>query len=99
MLGRTKKAAEHMPYPDNYADYDIDECDDSIGLSCDPACVAGRHVSLKVTITLAEELTAGQGLAVFALSGGRPKDAILRLPLPPPRAIPRSRPRAALRFG
>ncbi|MFC1672346.1 SMP-30/gluconolactonase/LRE family protein [Planctomycetota bacterium] len=49
-----------MPYPDNYADYDIDECGDEIAVFCDSACTAGKHISLKVAVTLAEDLTEGR---------------------------------------
>lgn len=58
-----------MSYPNNYADYDVDACGDRIRVASDPACEAGRYVLLTVTVTLAETLDAGQGLAACAPFG------------------------------
>ena len=61
-----------FPIPNNHADYELDPSPDRIGVKFDRPPAAGRYVTFKVTVVLAEPLEAGQGLAVFSPFGFTP---------------------------
>jgi len=56
-------------YPNNYADYDIDESNDRVQVTFDRECIAGNYVLMQVVITLCQKLLKGEGIAVMAPYG------------------------------